>query len=281
MSSSVADRLAIDAVTGKTAELRPNWSEDDLQRVFQAAYEQVFGRQGIYASEKFTSAESLLRNSKINVRQFVRILAKSEFYKECFFYSNSQGRFIELNYKHLLGRSLYDQSEVAYHVDLYASSGYDAEIDSYLDSSEYSHAFGDYIVPYYRGFKSIPGMKTVGFNRMFEVYRGCGNSDNSQYGRKNSRLRTQVARNTTSWIRPPASPVTGFVNLTGTGTLVTSAPRGDNRVCVIEVILGVTGSGVPVRRSRQVYTVPFERLSATLQGIHKAGGKIVNVQSTQ
>ena len=73
-----------------------------MRVVYRAAYEQVFGRQGVYASQKFPSAEALLRNGKISVQQFIEILAKSEFYKECFFYSNSQGRFIELNYKHFV-----------------------------------------------------------------------------------------------------------------------------------------------------------------------------------
>ena len=36
------------------------------------------------------------------------------------------------------------------------------ESSSYFESSEYNNAFGDFIVPYYRGFQSIPGMKQVG-----------------------------------------------------------------------------------------------------------------------
>lgn len=282
MSSSVAARLAIDAVEGKKVELRPNWSEDDLRQVFRTAYEQVFGRQGTYATKEFTSAESLLRNGKINVRQFIKVLAKSELYKECFFYSNSQGRFIELNYKHLLGRAPEDQSEIAYHGDIYAAQGYDAEIDSYIDSSEYDSAFGNWIVPYHRGFKSIPGMKTVGYNRLFEIYRGCGNSDNAQYSRKNSRLRTQVARNLSNSITVPSLSVRGSFTATGgAGTLTISAPRGDNRMYVIETIAGGLDSKVAVRRSKRVYTVPFDRLSTTFQEIHKTGGKIVNVMPMQ
>lgn len=281
MSSSVAARLAIDAVEGKKVELRPNWSEDDLRQVFRTAYEQVFGRQGTYATKEFISAESLLRNGKINVRQFIKVLANSEFYKECFFYNNSQGRFIELNYKHLLGRAPYDQSEIAYHVDTYAALGYDAEIDSYIDSSEYDSAFGNWVVPYHRGFKSMPGMKMVGYNRLFEIYRGYGNSDNAQYSRKNSRLRTRVARNLSNSITVPSSPVSGSFTSTGAGTLTISAARGDNRMYVIEVIAGGLDSKVAVRRSKQVYTVPFDRLSTKFQEIHKTGGKIVNVMPMQ
>jgi phycoerythrocyanin-associated rod linker protein len=274
MSSSVVERLASRDSVAKNVELRPFWNEEDLQLVFRAAYEQIFGRQGIYGSEKFTSAESLLRNGKISVRQFVQILAKSEFYRECFFYSNSQVRFIELNYKHLLGRAPYDQSEIAFHTDLYASKGFDAEIDSYIDSSEYDNAFGDSIVPYHRGFQSIPGMKTVGYNRIFALYRGAGSSDNAQMGGKNSRLRSNITLNRANAIMPPTSAGIKFSSTAG--TLIASESRGDTRMFVIEAIAG-SNIKIPVRQSKQTYTVPYDRLSATYQEIHKRGGKIVKI----
>ncbi len=268
MNSSVAERLAIrDAVENKV-ELRQNWNEDNLQLVFKAAYTHIFGRQGIYANEKFTSAESLLRNGKIDVQQFVETLAKSDFYKECFFQSNSQVRFIELNYKHLLGRAPYDQSEIAYHTDIYAANGYDADIESYIYSSEYESAFGNYTVPYYRGFSTIPGMKTVGYNRIFALHKGFGNSDNAQYGGKNSRLRGQISKNQANMIVPPTSPASSFASTAP--TLISSAPRGDNRMFIIESIAGGINSKVALRRSRQVYTVPYSRLSDTYQEIHNA-----------
>jgi phycoerythrocyanin-associated rod linker protein len=108
----------------------------------------------------------------------------------------------------------------AYHVDLYASKGYDAEIESYIYSPEYDTAFGDNVVPYYRGFQSIPGMKTVGFNRLFSVYRGNGNSDNAQYGGKKSRLEMRVAMNLpNSVIRPSLSLTLGYIaSLGGSST---------------------------------------------------------------
>ncbi len=274
MSSSVSERLAVrDAVENKV-ELRQNWNEDDLQLVFRAAYNHIFGRQGIYASQKFTSAESLLRNGKTDVRQFVETLAKSDFYKECFFQSNSQVRFIELNYKHLLGRAPYDQSEIAYHTDLYAASGYDADIESYIYSTEYEAAFGNYTVPYYRGFSSIPGMKTVGYNRIFALHRGFSNSDNAQYGGKNSRLRGQISKNQANMIIPPTSPASSFTSTAP--TLISSAPRGDNRMFIIEAIAG-RNTKVSVRRSRQIYTIPYSRLSETYQEIHKRGGRITKI----
>ncbi len=279
MSRLAEDRLGISATVGNRVELRQNWVEDDLQQVFRAAYEHVFGRERVYIGGLFNSAESLLRNGKITVRQFVQMLATSEFYKERFFYRNPQVRFIELNYKHLLGRAPYDQSEISYHVDLYASKGYDAEIESYIYSPEYDSAFGDNVVPYYRGFKSIPGMKTVGFNRLFAVYRGHGNSDNAQYGGKKSRLEMRVAMNLPNSVIAPSLSFGGS-SPSGVVTLHSSAVRGDNRVYVIEAVVGGVGTKVAVRRSRQIYSVPYDQLSSKFQEIHKRGGKIVSVTPT-
>jgi phycoerythrocyanin-associated rod linker protein len=280
MSLLSEERLGIRGAVDRKVELRRNWNEDDLQQVFRAAYEHVFGRERVYVSGVFASAEALLRNGNINVRQFVQILATSEFYKERFFYKNPQVRFIELNYKHLLGRVPYDQSEIAYHVDLYASKGYDAEIESYIYSPEYDTAFGDNVVPYYRGFQSIPGMKTVGFNRLFSVYRGNGNSDNAQYGGKKSRLEMRVAMNLPNSVIRPSLSLTRIGDASGAATLRNSPTRGDSRVYLVEAIVGGVGTKVAVRRSRQVYSVPFEQLSDRFQEIHKRGGKIVSVTPT-
>jgi phycoerythrocyanin-associated rod linker protein len=276
MSTIIEARLGLDGVTDSRAELRPNWSAEDLAIIIRAAYQQVFGRQGVYADGQLTSAESLLRNGQINVRQFIRTLAKSDLYKERFFSSNSQVRFIELNYKHLLGRAPYDQSEIQFHVDLYAASGYDADIDSYIDSPEYDSAFGNYTVPYYRGLKSHPGMQMVGYTRLFEIYRGQGNSDNAQVGGKDSRLQKKVAMNLSNAIREPSSALKPSVEFKAEKALCgTSLEPG--RVYRIEAILGGGAPGTQVRRSKQSYTVPYDRFSSTYQEIHRRGGKITSI----
>ncbi|MEB3175248.1 MAG: phycobilisome rod-core linker polypeptide, partial [Cyanobacteriota bacterium] len=114
-------------------ELRPDWTTEDVNLVIRAAYRQVLGNDYIMDSERLKGAESLLRNGSISVREFIRTLAKSELYKKKFFYGSFQTRVIELNYKHLLGRAPYSEDEVVFHLDLYETQGFDAEIDSYLD----------------------------------------------------------------------------------------------------------------------------------------------------
>lgn len=264
-------------------ELRPNASKDEVEVVIRAVYRQVLGNDYLMASERLVSAESLLRDGNLTVREFVRSVAKSELYKTKFFYPNFQTRLIELNYKHLLGRAPYDESEVAYHLDLYQNQGYDAEIDSYIDSPEYQNNFGDHIVPYYRGFETQPGQKTVGFTRLFRLYRGYANSDRAQVEGAKSRLAQDLARNQASSIVGPSgsndnwnfraaadvAPKKALGNAVGTG----------DRVYRIEVT-AIRGPGYPsVRRSTTAIIVPYERLSDKIQQIHRQGGKIVSITS--
>jgi len=65
--SSLTAVLVSDAV-----ELRANATQDDLQVVIRAAYRQVLGNPHLMESQRLTSAESLLRNGDITVRNFVR-----------------------------------------------------------------------------------------------------------------------------------------------------------------------------------------------------------------
>ncbi len=141
--TTAAARLGTSAFSDAApVELRFNATSGDIEAVIQATYQQVLGNPHLLASERLVIAESLLRNRQITVQEFVRQVAKSELYREKFFHSNFQSRTIELNYKHLLGRAPYDQSEIALHMDLYQNHGFEADIDSYIDSPEYQSSFG-------------------------------------------------------------------------------------------------------------------------------------------
>jgi phycoerythrin-associated linker protein len=129
--------------TTDAVELRPNFTEDDLQTVIRAVYKQILGNAHLLESDRLISAESLLRNGDITVRGFVRLVGQSEIYQSRFFNNSSQYRFIELNCKHFLGRAPKDQVEVARHVLIYKEQGYEADINSYIDSEEYVKAFGE------------------------------------------------------------------------------------------------------------------------------------------
>lgn len=56
-------------------------------------------------------------------------------------------RFIELNFKHFLGRQPRSQMEIKMHINILAKEGYNAEINSYVDSDEYDSLWGLSRVP--------------------------------------------------------------------------------------------------------------------------------------
>ncbi|HEY9909803.1 MAG TPA: phycobilisome linker polypeptide [Thermosynechococcaceae cyanobacterium] len=263
-------------------ELRPDWTEAELQTVFRAAYRQVLGNDYVMKAERLTSAESLLRQGSITVRDFVRAVAKSDLYKEKFFFPNSNQRFVELNFKHLLGRPPYDEREWADHTGLVEEQGFDAEIDSYIDSIEYENKFGNNVVPYYTGFKVEPGVRTVGFTRLFRLYRGYASSDRGSVGGKLPRLTRELGQNSASRIDRPSA---GGSSWRHTAIPEDAAPQKalggtqeeSSRVYRIEVT-GILQPGYPkVRRSSTAFLVPYEQLSQKLQQITKKGGRVINV----
>ena len=267
-SSMAATRLGFEPfVNASPVELRANWTGADVIAVITAANRQVFGNDYLMLSERLTSAESLLASGNISVRDFVRALAQSELYQTKFFSSTPQVRFIDLNFKHLLGRAPYDEAEITEHVNLYIEHGYEAEINSYIDSEEYQENFGEAIVPYYRGFETQRGQKNVGFNRMFQLYRGYANSDRAQGKNKSTWLTEDLARNTANSIRTPHFGQALVGN--------TADDRGQlYRVSAIQCDRGRT---TQIRRSVSEYLVSYDQLSATLQRLNKRGSRITQI----
>ena len=238
-------------------ELRPEATEEDLQAVIRAVYKQVLGNQHIMESQRLTSAESFLRNGDITVRGFVRLVAQSDLYRSLFFDKSSSYRFIELNFKHLLGRAPVDQTEISEHVQTYNAKGYEADIDSYIDSDEYTRSFGENMVPYTRGNRTQSGIKNVGFNRTFALNRGYATSDSG----KTAKLVRDVANNLPTKIVAPASTSGAYSN---TGKRF--------RITVSKVSFGPR-----VTQSRTTFEVGYDQMSQKIQNIHKTGGKILSI----
>lgn len=265
-------------------ELRPNWTSEDAKFVIHAIYRQVLGNDHLMQSERPTTLESLLANGQLSVRDFIRALAKSELYKTKFLYPHFHTRVIELNFKHLLGRAPYDESEVIEHLDRYQTEGYDADIDSYLDSEEYNTKFGDSIVPYYSDLTTTgEGQRTVGFTRLFQLYRGYANSDRAQVTGSKSSLAVDLARNNASAIVAPSGDSFGWAyqpskNASTPGKTF-SRPSGGSTSAMYRIeVASLCMPGYPkVRRSNKQLFVPYELLLPTLQQIHKQGGKVASV----
>lgn len=238
-------------------ELWPNSGLDEIQTVVRAVYKQVLGNPHVMESERLVTAESQLCDRAISVRDFVRAVAKSEFYRTRYFESCAPYRFVELNFLHLLGRAPQDQREVSEHIVRCVAEGYDAEIDSYLDSEEYQAAFGENVVPYYRGRSSAANAKQVGYNRMFALDRGPAQVDSAV---KSSQLVYAVAANAPTAIKPSSATVIG------SGT--------EKRFKI--VVSGSKFDG-PRRVSTTEYIVPASKMTPQIQRINRTSGKIVSI----
>jgi phycoerythrin-associated linker protein len=244
-------------IEAELVELRPNASEEDLQAVIRAVYRQVLGNAHVMESQRLTSAESQLRNGDLTVRGFVRAVAQSDLYRALFFETSSPYRFIELNFKHLLGRAPQDQAEISEHVQIYNSQGYEAEINSYIDSNEYALAFGENLVPSPRGNRTQPGIKNVGFNRTFALMRGFAANDVG----KSAKLISDIGSNLPTKVVAPAGASGAYSN---TGKR-------------FRVVVSKVNFGPRVTRSAATFEVGYSQLSQKIQSIQKSGGKILSV----
>lgn len=251
--------LGLDSFEVPPLELRSNPTESELQIAIGAVYKQVLGNQHLMESQNLKSAEALLRDGSIDIRGFVRAVAQSPLYQSLFFHRSSQYRFIELNFKHLLGRPPQDQSEISEHVKIYHEQGYEAEINSYIDSPEYYLSFGNDIVPYPRSIKTQTGVKTECFNRMFSLLGGAATNDSDN----NAKLIGSLAAN---FATPIKTPVVGngsaYSNTCKRFRIVYTTSQANARMNYA---------------SKQKCVVNYNLMSRAMQTIHRKGGKILSI----
>ena len=186
-------------------ELQLNSSPQETEIVIRAVYRQVLGNAYVMESERLTVEESKLKGGEISVRDFVRKVALSDLYRSRFFDNCPRYRAIELNFKHLLGRAPEGYQEMVSHSQILDQGGFEAEIDSYLDSDEYQENFGDFLVPYYRGYKTMTGKSMVGFTHLFKLLRGASSSDKNLVMGNYSRLNPSIIEDSSNAVVPPSS----------------------------------------------------------------------------
>lgn len=161
-------------------------SVSDKDVMCNLVWKQVFGNAYVMESERAEAykAESMYRAGQIPIKEFVRACALSSTYRRRFFECCSSYRAVELNFKHLLGRGPASKEELSEHVQRIMNDGYEADINSYIDSHEYDQRFG---------YDFIPGMIFKGtyrtaeeFNRMCALYSAPGTTDKSLTGKARS-----------------------------------------------------------------------------------------------
>jgi phycoerythrin-associated linker protein len=245
-------------MSSSVLELWPTSTAEDAQVIIRAVYKQVLGNPHVMESERLVAAESQLCNGTLSVREFVRAVAKSGFYQSRYFASCAPYRFVELNFLHLLGRAPQDQREVSLHIVCCVAEGYDAEIDSYIDSDEYLNSFGESTVPYYRGRSSEANFKQVGYNRMSVIDRGPAQIDSAI---KASQLVGMIAGNMPNKIKPATNTVIG---------------SGTEKRLKILVSAGTPGK-LQRRLTTREYIVSASKMTPQIQYINRTGGKILSI----
>ena len=260
LSTAPTVKFGLDGFGGQAVELWPNSSPDEKTAVIRAVYRQVLGNPHVMESERLVEAESQLCDGSLSVRGFVRAVAKSDFYRARYFESCAPYRFVELNFKHLLGRAPLDQAEISQHIRACVEQGYDAEIDSYIDSEEYQEKFGENTVPYYQGASSQIGQKQVGYNRTLSLLRGAAQIDSAT---KSSCLVEAVATNSTSKIKPPTPGRMGAYK--------------DATEKKFKILVKGSKFDSPRRVSTTEYIVSGSKMTPQIQRINRTGAKIVSI----
>jgi phycobilisome core-membrane linker protein len=126
-----------------------NFSENSTQAVIRACYRQVFGRD-VYQGQGLKVAEIKLENGDITLREFVRVLAKSDTFRNLYWTSLYVVKAVEYIHRRLLGRPTYGRQEINKYFDICSKQGFYALVDAIIDSPEYTAAFGEDTVPYER-----------------------------------------------------------------------------------------------------------------------------------
>jgi phycoerythrin-associated linker protein len=273
-----------------------NWmsaSSDDKAAVIRAVYQQVLGNQYVMASERLRSfepltghhvmaserlegPESLFKRGYLSVRELVRQVAKSGLYRKRFFESSNPYRFIELNFKHLLGRAPQNKAEMLHHFTILQEQGYDAEIDSYLDSAEYQDRFGEEGVPYLHGWNYSVGQQGLQFSYMLQLVRGTAASIKGDITKNQFRLNPSVHAEAPLPVVSPMAKGNVFRKVSADGVTRQGVGSGEEGRTYRVEITGFNNYRLH-KRSNRVRFIPFNKLLAYQQQIHREGGRIASI----
>ncbi|MDM7953426.1 MAG: phycobilisome rod-core linker polypeptide [Cyanobium sp. CZS 25K] len=260
---------------------KENWSnasDQDKTTIIRTVYQQVLGRQYIMESERLEGAESLFRNGYLSVREFVRAVAKSGLYRSKFFENCNPYHFIELNFKHLLGRAPQNKAEMLHHFTILQEEGVEAEIDSYIDSAEYQERFGEEVVPYLTGWDYSAGQQGRQFSWLMQLARGAAASVKGDTAGTNFRLGKALHQDRAVPVVSPNAKGSAFQPSKVANEAITKMAKGIGqkaKVYRIEVT-GLTEYRLH-KRSNTVRFVPFDKLLEAQQMIHRQGGRVASV----
>ena len=129
-------------------------SAADHQNALSQIYAQVLERQPYeFERKEITHLEQDFSSGKLDVRHFLGELVMSDLYLNSFYRDSSNLKFMELSFKHLLGRTPHNKEEIGVYTDVLTKHGVAAFFHKIFDSDEYRKAFGCHTIPYARDVK--------------------------------------------------------------------------------------------------------------------------------
>ena len=141
--------LKLDPSDNEHRQRSINLSNHSVEAIIKGSYRQVLGCEP-YSGQHLSVAETKLRNGELSVREFVRQLAKSKWFRNLYWDNLYITKAIESIHRRLLGRPTYGRAEMNQYYDLCSQKGFYALVDAILESDEYLETFGETTVPYER-----------------------------------------------------------------------------------------------------------------------------------
>jgi phycobilisome core-membrane linker protein len=221
----------LDQIPNRKSSASVKFSESSTQKVIRACYLQVFGRD-LYEGQRMKVAEIKLENGDITIREFIRMLAKSEIYRKMYWTPLYVMKAVEYLHRRLLGRPTYGRQETNKYFDISAKKGFYALVDAIMDTEEYYQCFSEDTVPYERYvtaaghsarmnkvgsmgdrlvIKDIPTPRFVELGAVTEVRAGLDVANRVLQGVTKKREQTKVFKLTNLMDKPNIEVVIGAV----------------------------------------------------------------------
>jgi hypothetical protein len=165
-----------------------------------------------------------------------------------------------------------------HHFTILQDHGYDAEIDSHIDSPEYQERFGEEVVPFLHGWDYSVGHQGRQFSWLMQLARGAAASVKGDSARTNFRLGPALHQDRAVPVVSPNSGASGGQPANVAQSAITQMMKGIGqkaRVYRVEVA-GLNNYRLH-KRANTVRFVTFDKMLETQQTIHRQGGRVVSV----
>ena len=163
-----------------------------------------------------------------------------------------------------------------HHFTILQEQGFDAEIDSYLDSAEYQNRFGEEVVPYLHGWDYNVGQQGLQFSYMLQLARGVGASVRGDLLKNQSRLNPSVHADQALPVISPNAAGAGFRKVVRDGVARQGVGAGEEGRMFRVEISGFCNYRLH-KRSNRVRFIPFNKMLEYQQQIHREGGRIASI----